>query len=57
MGLMGEARTMIRQTDEESNKFLVQFFHSIENDPLFQSLYHSLNDAERDKLQYMDQLL
>ena len=57
MGLMNESRFNYRGADDETNKYLVHFFHSIENDPLFQSLYHSLNDAERDKLQNMDQLL
>ena len=57
MGLMNEARFNHRAADDETNKYLVHFFHSIEHDPLFQGLYHSLNDAERDKLQNMDQLL
>lgn len=57
MGLMDDSRFNYRGADDETNKYLVHFFHSIENDPLFQSLYHSLNDAERDKLQNMDQLL
>lgn len=57
MGLMNESRWNNHQADDETNKFLVSFFHSIENDPLFQSLYPGLNDAEREKLQYMDLLL
>lgn len=55
MALMDESRFNYRQADDETNKFLVDFFRSIYNDPLFQSLYPSLNDAEREKLQYMDQ--
>ena len=57
MGLMDESRFNYHGGDDETNKYLVHFFHSIENDPLFQSLYHSLNDAEREKLQNMDSLL
>lgn len=57
MGLMEQERFLYRSTDDETNKYLVHFFHSVENDPLFQSIYPLLNDAERDKLQNMDQLL
>ena len=57
MGLMDESRWNYRTADDETNKYLVGFFQSIQNDLLFQSLYPSLNDAERDKLAHMDQLL
>jgi hypothetical protein len=49
-----ESRWYRRQTDDETQKYLVQFFHSVENEAEFQSLYHSLTDAERDKLRKMD---
>lgn len=44
-----------RQWDDETQKYLVDFFHVIESEPSFQSLYHSLTDNEREKLQRMDQ--
>ena len=57
MGLMDEARWNHRSADDETNQYLVGFFQSIRNDLLFQSLYSSFNDAERDKLMHMDQLV
>lgn len=44
-----------RQWDDETQKYLVNFFHAVESEPSFQSLYHSLTDNEREKLQRMDQ--
>ncbi|MCJ1347926.1 hypothetical protein MMC31_006156 [Peltigera leucophlebia] len=44
-----------RQWDDETQKYLVDFFHAVESEPTFQNLYHSLTDNEREKLQRMDQ--
>lgn len=44
-----------RQWDDETQKYLVDFFHVVESEPSFQSHYHSLTDNEREKLQRMDQ--
>lgn len=44
-----------RQWDDETQKYLVDFFHAIESEPDFQTLYHSLTDMEREKLRRMDQ--
>ena len=57
MGLMDESRWNYRAADDETNKYLVGFFQSIQNDLLFQSLLPSFNEAEQDKLAHMDQLL
>ena len=57
MGLANESKWSFRQADDQTNKYLINFFHSVENDPLFQSLYPLLTDAEREKLQHMDKLL
>ena len=54
MSYADESRWNRRQADDETQKYLVQFFHSVEAEPEFQLLYHSLTDAEREKLQKMD---
>lgn len=53
--LMNFAELSGRQWDDETQKYLVDFFHTVESEPGFQSLYHSLTDNEREKLQRMDQ--
>lgn len=55
MTFMNESKWNERQWDDETQKFLVNFFHSVEAEPDFQSLYHSLTDIEREKLRRMDQ--
>ena len=50
MGYMDESRWSGHQTDDETHNYLVGFFHSIASEPDFQSMYHQLNDAEREKL-------
>ena len=57
MGLVNQSRWSLNKGDDETNKFLVNFFKSIQTDPLFVSLVPSLTEYEHDKLQYMDQLL
>jgi hypothetical protein len=54
MGYADESRWNRRESDDETQKYLVQFFHSVETEAEFQSLYHSLTDAERKKLHRMD---
>ena len=54
MSYADESRWNRRQADDETQKYLVQFFHSVEAEADFQSLYHALTDAEREKLHKMD---
>ena len=56
MGYMDETLWNTRQTgyDDETQKYLVQFFNEIANEPSFQQQFHALNDAERSKLQEMN---
>ena len=54
MGFMDESKWNVRQTDDETQKILVQFFNNVASDPYFQSMYHALNDAEKQKLQEMN---
>ena len=56
MGVVDEARWNYRSSDDETQRYIIAFFHSIGSDPRFQELYHSLNDAEREKLQNMTQV-
>ena len=55
MGYMDEARWNTHETDDATQQYLVDFFNSIANDPGFQELYHSLTDAEREKLRKMNE--
>lgn len=54
MSYADESRWNRRQADDETQKYLVQFFHSVETEADFQGLYHALTDVEREKLQKMD---
>lgn len=54
MGYMDEKIWNAHQTDDETQKILVQFFNSVSNDPYFQGMYHALNDGEKQKLQEMN---
>ena len=54
MGYMDESRWNTRQTDDETQKYLVEFFNNVSNEPGFQELYHSLTDEEREKLHKMN---
>ena len=56
MGVMDESRWAHRSSDDETQQYLIAFFHSVGSDPRFQELYHSLNDNEREKLQNMTQV-
>lgn len=55
MGYMDEARWNTHETDDATQKYLVNFFISVSNEPGFQELYHSLNDTEREKLHKMNE--
>ena len=55
MGYMDESRWNTRHTDDETQKYLINFFNSISNEQGFQELYHSLNDEEREKLHKMNE--
>ena len=55
MGYMDESRWNMRQTDDETQKYLVNFFNDVSSEPDFQELYHSLNIEEREKLYKMNE--
>ena len=56
MGFMDETLWNTRQSgyDDETQKYLVQFFNEIANEPSFQQQFHSLNESEKAKLQEMN---
>lgn len=56
MSLVDQSKWNARQWDDETQKYLVEFFHAVEGEPDFQSQYHSLTDVEREKLRRMDQV-
>ena len=56
MGVIDESRWNYRSSDDETQKYIIGFFHSIGGDPRFQELYHALNDNEREKLQHLTQV-
>ena len=56
MGFMDESRWNTRQTDDETQKYLVDFFNNVSNEPGFVEMYHSLNDAEKEKLHKMNDI-
>lgn len=55
MGYMDEAKWTTHESDDATQKYLVDFFNSVSNDLGFQDLYHSLTDAEREKLRKMNE--
>lgn len=56
MGYMDESKwDNPRETDDVTQKYLVDFFNNVSNEPGFQELYHSLTDAEREKLSKMNE--
>ena len=57
MGYMDESRWNTRQTDDETQKYLVSFFNEISKEPGFEDLYQSLNIDEREKLQKMNNIV
>ncbi|CAF9911832.1 MAG: hypothetical protein ALECFALPRED_007664 [Alectoria fallacina] len=50
MGYMDESKWNTHETDDATQKYLVDFFNTVSNEPGFQELYHCLTDAEREKL-------
>lgn len=54
MTYVDETKWNTRQWDDETQKYLVDFFHAVESEPQFQTHYHSLTDLEREKLHRMD---
>jgi hypothetical protein len=54
MGYMDESRWNTRQIDDETQKYLVEFFNNVSNEPGFPELYQALNDEEREKLHNMN---
>ena len=55
MGMMDESKWDTHETDDATQKYLVDFFNRISNEPGFQELYQSLTDAEREKLHRMNE--
>lgn len=56
MGVVDESRWNSRSSDDETQRYIISFFHSVGSDPRFQELYHTLNEVEREKLQTMTQV-
>ena len=57
MGYMDESRWSTRQTDDETQKYLVEFFNHVSSEPGFQELYQALNNEEREKLHKMNEVI
>lgn len=55
MSYMDGAIWKSHETDDATQEYLVNFFNSVSNEPGFQELYHSLTDAEREKLHKMNE--
>ena len=55
MGMMDEAKWNTHETDDATQKYLVDFFNRISNESGFQELYQSLTDEEREKLHRMNE--
>ena len=55
MGYMDESKWVGHETDDATQKYLVDFFNNVSNEPGFQELYQSLTDAEREKLSKMNE--
>ena len=55
MGFMDEmSKWNLHQSDDETQQYLTRFFNEIANEPYFQGMYQSLTDAEKEKLQHMN---
>lgn len=54
MGMMDESRWNTHQTDDATQKYLVNFFNDISGEPGFEDVFNCLTDAEREKLQKMN---
>ena len=54
MGYMDETLWSPRPTDDETQKFLVDFFNEISHDTGFQSMYPMLSESEKLKLHEMN---
>lgn len=54
MSYVDESRWNARQWDDETQKYLVEFFHTIEAEPDFRNQYQFLTEVEREKLRRMD---
>ena len=44
----------LHQADDDTQQYLVQFFNDVGNDQYFQELYQAMTDAEKEKLQRMN---
>lgn len=55
MSYMDESRWNTRHWDDDTQRYLVDFFKHISAEPYFQNLYHQLNDLEKEKLAKMEQ--
>ncbi|KAL8707579.1 MAG: hypothetical protein Q9220_007420 [cf. Caloplaca sp. 1 TL-2023] len=55
MAYADEAKWNVRQWDDETQTYLVEFFKQASTEPGFQDLYQGLTDEEREKLHQMEQ--
>ncbi len=55
MSYMDESRWNTRHWDDDTQRYLVDFFKHISAESYFQNLYHQLSDLEREKLAKMEQ--
>ena len=56
MSWMDESKWNVRETDDQTQAYLIEFFRHVANEPDFQTQYQSLNDSEKAKLQALAQM-
>lgn len=54
MAYADESRYNVRQLDDETQTYLVDFFKQASTEPDFGDLYQGLTDEEREKLHQME---
>lgn len=54
MAFADESKYNVRQWDDETQTYLVDFFKQASTEPDFQDLYQGLSDEEREKLHQME---
>lgn len=57
MAYVDESRYNVRQLDDETQTYLVDFFKQASTEPDFRDLYQGLTDDEREKLHQMEKTL
>ncbi|MCJ1299820.1 hypothetical protein MMC08_002614 [Hypocenomyce scalaris] len=56
MSWMDESKWNVRETDDQTQAYLSEFFRHVANEPDFQTQYQSLNESEMAKLQALAQM-